>query len=147
MLSVIYEAADLDNNEVSDWQESRGSLKIRVDRHATPEEFTQSLTRTFEEILTKAHWYQLWGGEIASVTSNRSPLRVAFHVSTVSPSPLVYLGERKGSVTVHVSPTATVDEFVHAINPAVAELLAGGQWFQHWQGEIVTMDSPTTALV
>jgi len=59
----------------------------------------------------------------------------------------VDMRERKGLVTVNVSPEALVDEFVQALNAAVGELLAGGQWFQHWEGEIVTMDSPEAALV
>ncbi|MDX3183578.1 hypothetical protein PV334_20230 [Streptomyces sp. ME02-7008A-1] len=147
MLRAVYEAADLDAGVISDWREDRGLLQIRVDRHAKPEEFTKALNGTLADILERAHWYQVWKGEVISITSPSSPLRVQFKISDFSPAPLVDMRERKGLVTVHVSPEALVDEFVQALNAAVGELLAGGQWFQHWEGEIVTMDSPEAALV
>jgi CO/xanthine dehydrogenase FAD-binding subunit len=45
-------------------------------------------------------------------------------------------------VVVHVASLATASQFVDAMNPATERFLAGGQWFQLWQGEIITMDSP-----
>lgn len=147
MLRVAYEAADLNAEVISDWHEDRGLLKIRVARHAKPKQFTQALNRTLADILESAHWYQVWRGEVISIASPTSPLRVHFAISDFSPAPLVDMRERKGLVTVNVSPDALVDEFVQAINAAVGELLAGGQWFQLWRGEIVTMDSPDAALV
>lgn len=147
MLRVEYTAADLEAGVISDWHEDRGLLKISVARHATPRQFTQSLNRTLDAVLAGAHWYQMWRGEVISISSPASPLRVHFQLSEFDPAPLVEIRERKGAVAVHVSPDTGADEFVHALNPAVAELLAGGQWFQHWEGEIVTMDSPAAALV
>ncbi|MDQ0792063.1 hypothetical protein [Streptomyces sp. B1I3] len=147
MLHVVYTVADLDAGIISDWHEARGLLEIRVARSATPRQFTQSLNRTLDAVLASAHWYQMWRGEVVSIASPASPLRVRFQLSDFTPAPLVEIRERKGLVAVHVSPVATADEFVHAINPALEELLAGGQWFQHWEGEIVTMDSPDAALV
>jgi hypothetical protein len=147
MLRAVYEAADLDAGVISDWHEDRGLLKIRVASQATPEEFTRSLNGTLADILERAHWYQMWKGEVISIASPSSPLRVQFQISNFSPAPLVDMRERKGLVTVNVSPEAQVDEFVHALNAALEELLAGGQWFQLWRGEIVTMDSPDVALV
>jgi hypothetical protein len=32
--------------------------------------------------------------------------------------------------------------FIGTLNRSIEEFLAGGQWFQLWHGEIVTMDSP-----
>lgn len=145
MLRVMYEAAEL-NGTISDWQEDRGLLRVRVARHTTPHQFTESLNETLAHVLASAHWCQYWNGEVISVTSPSNPLRVNFQVSDFDPAPVVEIRERKGLVAVHVSPTANVDEFVHALNPALEELLVGGQWFQHWNGEIVTMDSPTAAL-
>lgn len=147
MLRAVYEAANLEHGVISDWREDRGLLQISVARHASPPEFTRSLNRTLADVLASAHWYQVWRGEVMSIASPSSPLRVHFQISDFSPAPLVDMRERKGLVTVHVSPDAKADEFVHALNPVVAELLAGGQWFQHWKGEIVTMDSPEVALV
>ncbi|MEU1433962.1 hypothetical protein ABZ438_07675 [Streptomyces sp. NPDC005786] len=147
MLRAVYEAADLGPGLISDWHEDRGLLQITVARNATPQQFTQSLNRTLAAALAGAHWYQVWRGEVVSIASPSSPLRVRFQISDFNPAPVVEIRERKGLVTVHVSRTAQAAEFVHALNPAVGELLAGGQWFQHWEGEIVTMDSPDAALV
>ncbi|TXS48895.1 hypothetical protein [Streptomyces sp. OR43] len=147
MLRAVYEAADLDAGVISNWREDRGLLQISVARHATPTQFTQALNATLADILECAHWYQVWRGEVISIASPSSPLRVRFQISDFSPAPLVDMRERKGLVTIHVSPDALVDEFVQALNAAVGELLAGGQWFQLWRGEIVTMDSPDVALV
>lgn len=147
MLRAVYETADLDAGVISQWREDRGLLAITVARHATPQQFTRSLNATLAEVLAGAHWYQVWKGEVVSIASPASPLRVHFQTSDFDPAPLVDIRERKGLVTVHVSPTAEAHEFVHALNPALEELLAGGQWFQLWQGEIVTMTSPDVALV
>lgn len=147
MLRVVYIAADLDAGVISNWHEDRGLLEIRVDRQAKPHQFIPALNHTLDEVLAAAHWYQMWQGEVISISSATSPLRVRFQLSDFDPAPLVEIRERKGLVTVHVSSDAEADEFVHGLNPAVAELLAGGQWFQHWEGEIVTMDSPDGALV
>ncbi|MFH9579045.1 hypothetical protein ACH4MO_13740 [Streptomyces globisporus] len=147
MLRAVYEAADLEPGVISNWREERGLLQISVARHATPQQFTRSLNRTLADVLGGAHWYQVWRGEVISVASPACPLRVHFQISEFNPAPLVEIRERKGLVSVHVSPTATADEFAHALNPALEELLAGGQWFQLWQGEILTATSPEAALV
>lgn len=147
MLRVVYESTDnLDQGVISDWHEARGSLTIRVSRQATPLQFTQSLNHTLAQVLAGARWYQLWRGEIVSIASPGSPLHVTYRLSPLSPAPLVEIRERRGSVVLYVSPTATVDEFVQALNPSIEEFLAGGQWFQLWQGEIVTMESPEFVL-
>ncbi|GGS41090.1 hypothetical protein F2B00_03240 [Streptomyces parvus] len=146
MLRAVYEAADLNTGVISTWREDRGLLQISVARHSTPHQFTRSLNDTLANILSHAHWYQVWRGEIISVASPASPLRVTFEVSEFDPAPLVQIRERKGLVTVHVSRTATADEFAHALNPALEELLAGGQWFQLWQGEIITATASEVAF-
>ncbi|MFE7237264.1 hypothetical protein [Streptomyces sp. NPDC057580] len=144
----MYEATDdLAPGVISDWYEGRGFLRIRVNRRATPEQFTQALNRTLAEVLAGSGWYQLWRGEVVSTASPNSPLRVVFEISRFFPAPLVEIRERKGTVTLSVSPIASAEEFVQALNPSVEELLAGGQWFQQWEGEIVTMDSPEVVSV
>ncbi|WP_406501907.1 hypothetical protein OHA04_37340 [Streptomyces sp. NBC_01590] len=147
MLRVVYEATDLAPGVISDWSEDRGLLRIRVNRQAAPEQFTESLNHTMLDVLDNCGWYQLWRGEIISVASPNNPLRVDYQISSFTPAPLVEIRERKGAVTLSVSPTASAEEFVQAVNPSIEELLAGGQWFQHWEGEIVTMESPEVALV
>ncbi|MFE3487515.1 hypothetical protein [Streptomyces griseus] len=146
MLRAVYQAADLEPGVISNWREDRGLLQIDVARNATPQQYTRSLNRTLVDVLDQAHWYQVWRGEVISVASPANPLRVQFQISDFNPAPLVEIRERKGLVTVHVSPTATADEFTRALNPALEELLAGGQWFQLWQGEIITATTGEVAF-
>lgn len=54
----------------------------------------------------------------------------------------VEVQETRGSVRIRLDRRATLDEIVACLNPVIAELLAGGQWFHVWKGEIVTVDSP-----
>ncbi|MGY4931618.1 hypothetical protein ACWD7T_10935 [Streptomyces sp. 900116325] len=141
----MYEVADdIAPGVICDWHQGRGLVRIRVDRHATADQFTQALNPITEEVL--ANWFQLWRGEIVSVASPGSPLRVVYQVSEFLPAPLVEIRERKGAVVLSVASTASVEEFVQALNPSLEELLAGGQWFQQWEGEIVTMESPEVVL-
>lgn len=142
MLRVVYQAADLKPGELCDWHEDRGFLGIRVARGTRAHEFIPSLNETLRDLLKNAQWYQLWEGEIVSTDHPESPIRVTFAVSPFRPAPAVDVREHKGLVTLYVSPTATIDEIVPFLNTSIEELLAGGQWFQVWRGEIVTMDSP-----
>lgn len=142
MLRVVYQAADLKPGTLSDWHESRGLVEISVARGAAAREFIPSLNNTLREFLANAEWYQLWEGEIISANHPRSPLRVRFEVARIVPSPIVHIREYKGEVVLHVAPTASVEQLVQHLNPSIEEFLAGGQWFQLWRGEIVTMDSP-----
>lgn len=146
MLRVVYQATALSDGTMSDWTEDRGLVQIRVNRDATPAEFVPSLNRTLADFLANANWYQLWEGEIVSINSPGSPLRVTYELSRLKPSPLVYIREDKGHVALYVSPEATVEEFVRTLNPSIEEFLDAGQWFQLWNGEIVTMDSPPGAI-
>lgn len=54
----------------------------------------------------------------------------------------VVIKEQRGAVTVELSPTEFSPAGVAALNAASEVLLAGGQWFQVWHGEIVSMESP-----
>jgi hypothetical protein len=58
------------------------------------------------------------------------------------PGMAVDLQESRGLIRIRVSSAATLEEALAALNPVAAEFLAGGQWFQLWEGEIVTMHSP-----
>lgn len=145
MLRVVYQAADLPPGVVSDWREERGLVEIRVARGMKAREFIPSLNATLRDFLAHAEWYQLWEGEVLSAGHPRSPLQVTYEVARLNPSPVVHIREYKGEVVLHVSPDASVEEFVQTLNPSIEEFLAGGQWFQLWRGEIVTMDSPRSA--
>lgn len=143
MLRVVYRATDaLAEGTFSDWRESRGLVEISIARRARPAEFIPSLNRTLSEFLSQAEWYQLWEGEVISANHPQSPLRCTFELSRLRPAPLLDIREDKGVVALHVSPLASVEVLVNAVNPAIEEFLAGGCWFQLWRGEIVTMDSP-----
>ncbi|MFJ8016177.1 hypothetical protein [Streptomyces sp. NPDC096339] len=54
----------------------------------------------------------------------------------------VEVHETRGSVRIRLDRNATLEEIVACLNPVIAEVLAGGQWFHVWKGEIVTVDSP-----
>lgn len=54
----------------------------------------------------------------------------------------VRIKEQRGTVLVELSPTEFSEAGVAALNAASEVLLAGGQWFQIWRGEIVSMESP-----
>jgi hypothetical protein len=70
-------------------------------------------------------------------------LRVKYElVGDLGPDEIIEVRETRGFVRVLISRTATLQEFVSTMNPSVETLLDGGQWFQLWKGEIVTVDSP-----
>lgn len=54
----------------------------------------------------------------------------------------VRIKEQRGAVQFELSPTEFSPAAVAALNAATELLLAGGQWFQVWRGEIVSMESP-----
>lgn len=54
----------------------------------------------------------------------------------------ILLEESRGSVKVKLSPEVFSPQACAALNAASQEFLAGGQWFQLWHGEIVSMESP-----
>lgn len=58
-----------------------------------------------------------------------------------SDEPIV-LKESRGSLDVTLSPEVFSPEACAALNAVGSEWLAGGQWFQLWRGEIVSMESP-----
>lgn len=145
MLRVVYKADDLEPGILSDWHEDRGYLEFRVARGTRARQFIPSLNRTLHECLSKAHWYQIWEGEVLSADHPQSPLRVTYEPSPFRPAPLVDIREHKGHVALYLRPTATIEEVVAVLNPSIVEVLAGGRFFQLWRGEIVTMDTPGSA--
>lgn len=50
--------------------------------------------------------------------------------------------ERRGSVKFKLCRGLFLPEGVAALNSVTARILAGGQWFQLWRGEVVSMASP-----
>lgn len=54
----------------------------------------------------------------------------------------IEIEERRGNVKFKLCRGLFRPEGVASLNSAAHKLLAGGQWFQLWRGEIVSMRSP-----
>lgn len=144
MLRCVYEATPhLRLGHLVEIEEARGLITIKVQRDASVEEYTTALNAALERFLANCSWFQIWRGRIISANSPGSPLTVAYQPDGhIDVHQCVEVRESCGLVQVHVSSRATAAQFVRAMNPSSERFLAGGQWFQLWQGEIITMDSP-----
>lgn len=149
MLRVVYEAADdLKPGELVRAAEDRGIITIRIRRTIDARVYTRELTAELDRFLPTVEWFQLWKDEIVSPQSMDCPVRVVIETADdLSAGDVVEIREHKGLVNIRVDRDADVDRFVAALNPAIEKFLAGGQWFQHWRGEIVDMGSPDTLNV
>lgn len=56
----------------------------------------------------------------------------------------VLVAEDRGKIIFHCLPGPFTPEGIAALNVAAAQVIAGGQWFQLWRGEIISLDSPQT---
>jgi hypothetical protein len=148
MLRVVYEAINLDPARPAAVQESRGRVDIALRRGATADEYIPPLNEEIKGLVGRCGWFQIWRGQIISPDSPGSPLTVRYEADgKVDRRVGVQIRERCGVVRFHVCPDLYAEDLVRVLNPAVERFLAGGQWFQLWQGEIVTMDSPETVMV
>jgi hypothetical protein len=145
MLRAEYQAVDgLGSGRLVEMDEDRGQLTVRMARRASVEEVVPELTDRFAELMAKEHWFQIWRGRVLGPEDRR--LEVTFEIDErVSRAMGVNLREGEGRVSVHVSPKITVEELARVLNPGVRKLLAGKQWFQWWDGEIITMDDSAEA--
>jgi len=144
MLRVVYEATqELEPGQIVAIRETRGHISVKVDQDAPAELYTEALTAALKAFLADCRWFQIWRGRIISASSPGCPLTVEYETDAkIDRLRCVEVRESRGHVTVHVSTSASAAEFARALNPATAKFLAGGQWFQLWEGEIITMDSP-----
>jgi len=148
MLRVVYEAAELGPDRFAAIQESRGRVDITLRKGATAHDYLPHLNRELKDFVGRCGWFQIWRGQIISADSPESPLTVQYEAdSAVDRRVGVQIREHRGVVRLHVCPDLPAEELVRALNPAIEQFLAGGQWFQLWEGEIVTMDSPDNAMV
>lgn len=69
-------------------------------------------------------------------------LSVRYILDDLEPDMPVEVTERRGEVLYRLCRGLFVPEGVAALNSATAAVLAGGQWFQLWRGDIVSMASP-----
>ncbi|MFE2832267.1 hypothetical protein ACFXI6_14635 [Streptomyces mirabilis] len=144
MLRVVYEATrDLDSGRTVEIRESRGYISVKINPDVPADQYTEALNAALKVFLANCSWFQIWRGRIISANSPGSPLTVEYEVDDkIDRIRCVEVRESRGLVKVHVASSATTEEFVRALNPASERFLAGGQWFQLWHGEIVTMESP-----
>lgn len=149
MLHVVYEATnDLTPGKTVEIDESRGRVDIKVRSTATPRQFAPALNAELAEFVGRCGWFQIWRGQIISASSPDSPLTVQYEADPdVDLRSVVQIREDRGAVRLHVCPKVPADLLVRVLNPAIESFLAGKQWFQLWEGEIVTMDSPETVMV
>lgn len=144
MLRIVYEATtELDAHQAVQIDEIRGQVTVKIRADATVDQAAEALTREVHDFLTKNTWFQIWRGRIVGADSPDHPLAVKYEVDDlIDRMKLVEIRETCGLVTYHMARTSSIRLLVHALNRALECFLAGGQWFQYWEGEIVTIDSP-----
>lgn len=71
-------------------------------------------------------------------------LSVRYVLDDLDPEMPVEVSERRGDVTYRLCRGLFMPEGVAALNSATAAVLAGGQWFQLWRGDIISMSSQET---
>lgn len=69
-------------------------------------------------------------------------LRAIYELDDLEPGQVVDLREKRGTIVIRIDRNARLEDVVAALNPVAEEFFAGGAWFQVWNGEIVTIDSP-----
>lgn len=145
MLRVVYSTTveDLAPGQLVNIIESRGRLDVHLRSGADIEEITHALNDALAKFLSACNWFQIWRGRIISADSPESPLTVQYVTDPdVDWKTCVQVREWRGTARVHVCPDAPVEAFARVLTKSTERFLAGGQWFQLWQGEIVTMDRP-----
>lgn len=149
MLRVVYEASrDLDHGQIVEIRETRGRVTIKLRYGTRAEQYIPPLNSALKTFVDECGWFQIWRGQIISAASPDSPLAVRFEPDpTVSRKQGVHIRELRGLVRLHACPDLTAEELALAVNRPIELFLAGKQWFQFWEGEIVTMDSPETVTV
>lgn len=144
MLRVVYEATPhLRLGQLVDIRETRGRISVKIQEDASVDAYTAALNAALVKFLANCSWFQIWRGRIISASSPEGPLTVTYQADPrIDRRKCVEVRESRGLVVVHIASSATAADFVNAINPSTERFLAGGQWFQLWQGEIITMETP-----
>jgi hypothetical protein len=139
MLDVAYQAVDdLPPGRLADITEDRGRIRVRLDRSAPLADVVRQLNIEIEQLMASAHWFQLWRTEIVSRDTPGCPLRVEY---VLHPMMTLDVGvgvlEDRGLVRVYICPELDTEQFAAEMNPATRDVLARGQWFQLYAGEII----------
>ncbi|MFK0045456.1 hypothetical protein ACIQU4_15285 [Streptomyces sp. NPDC090741] len=69
-------------------------------------------------------------------------LRAIYELADLEPGQVIDLREKRGAIVVRIDRNARLEDVIATMNAVCEEFFAGGQWFQLWKGEIVTIDSP-----
>jgi hypothetical protein len=69
-------------------------------------------------------------------------LSIRFLLADLSDDAPVVVKESRGKVKYLLHKGLFLPEGVAALNASSSAILAGGQWFQLWQGEIISINSP-----
>ncbi|GHH58188.1 hypothetical protein [Streptomyces candidus] len=143
MLSVTYELVPATTSgRRAHFSEARGAVRIEVADGFGAPDLIDDLNRGMQEFLDGARWFQLWRHDIIGRTGGCLSLDIKFSLADLEPGDYVEIRESRGFVSVGIERTATAAQFVRAVNPAVANFLDGGQWFQVYGGEIVDNSHP-----
>lgn len=144
MLRVVFvPTTDLNPGRFVDVKETRGRVTIKLRAGSSADQYIDPINEEMRTFVAKCSWFQIWRGQIISADSPDSPLTVQYEADPmVSYAQGVQIREHRGVVRLHVCPELLAEDLVRVLNPAVEQFLAGGQWFQCWEGEIITMDSP-----
>jgi hypothetical protein len=139
MLDVAYETVDdLPPGRLANIDEDRGRIRVYLDRSEPLADVVRQLNIEVEQLMSSAHWFQLWKTEIVSRDTPGCPLRIEYVLHPKVPHDIgVIVAEDRGAVRVYICPSLDTGQFAAAMNPATNDFLAGGQWFQLYGGEII----------
>ena len=137
MLDVAYQAVtDLAPGTLAKIDEDRGRIRVRLDKNASLADVVPQLNIEIDVLMRSARWFQLWEDEIVSCNTPSRPLRIVY-VLEKREEDGAYVEELKGLLTVYIDPDLETAEFAACMNPVTDKHLAGGHWFQLYDGEII----------
>lgn len=73
-------------------------------------------------------------------------LDVTYEAVSLTPGRLAKIDEDRGTIRVRLDRQASLVDVVRQLNVEIDELMAGSRWFQLWEDEIVSRDTPGRPL-
>ncbi|MEV8548383.1 hypothetical protein AB0L04_00810 [Streptomyces glaucescens] len=137
MLDVAYEAVDdLPPGRLAIIDEDRGLIRVRLDKTEPLADVVRQLNIEIDQLMSSAHWFQLWGNEIVCRDTPGCPLRIRYVLKDWDlEDPAV--AEDRGIISVYINAGLSVEQFAAAMNPVTKRHLDAGHWFQLYAGEII----------
>lgn len=118
------------------FQEGRGSVRFSIHPGAGIGDVIRAMNGAADHLCHDRGWLQLWEGGVGA-------LSLAFEIADLPGDLGVDIQETEGRILVLVDRRMTAREFAMAMNLMSVKVLAGGQLFQCWNGEIVSNASLT----